>query len=71
MPPTDADLADFQSALLELLAQPLSPAEIERRLRTDAAFAPYRDYVESFDLRMIEVAAALVKKWGRQVAEAG
>ncbi len=71
MPPSDAELAAFQSALLELLAEPLSPAEIERRLRSDAAFEPHRAYIESFDLKMIEAAALLVKKWGRQTVETG
>lgn len=69
MPLSDAELAAFQSALLELLAQPLTPAEIARRLQTDPAFTAHRDYIGSFDPRMIEVAALLVKKWGRRSDE--
>ena len=64
--PHDARLAAFQAALLELLAQGLSPEEVIARLRSDAAFAPFADYVETFEPRMVEVAAALVKKWGRR-----
>ena len=63
------DLARFQAALLELLARELPPEEIIRRLREDTAFAPYRSYVETFEPRFLEVASALVKKWG--VREAG
>ena len=69
MTSTEADLAAFQSALLELLAEPLPPSESQHRLRTDAAFAAHRDYVETFDLRMIEVASALVKKWGQRIED--
>ena len=65
-PPIDDDLALFQSALLELLSQPLLVPEIQQRLRHDAAFAPFQDYIESFEPRMIEVAAELTQKWGRR-----
>ena len=60
------DLAAFQSALLELLAQELPADVIERRLREDAVFAEFRTYVETFEPRMLAVAAELVKKWGRR-----
>ena len=61
----EADLARFQAALLDLLALPISPEEIARRLREDEAFAPFREYSASFEPRFLEVAASLVKKWGR------
>lgn len=61
---TDDALAAFQAALLELLAQDLPVEEVMRRLRHDPAFERFRDYVDSFEPRMIEVAAGLVKKWG-------
>ena len=63
--PDEIELAQFQAALLELLAQSISPEEIARRLREDAVFAPYREYSASFEPRFLEVAASLVKKWGR------
>lgn len=62
---TDRELAAFQAALLNLLQQPLTPGEILVRLRGDAAFKPYAEYVEKMDVRSIEVAAVLVKKWGK------
>jgi len=64
----EVQLACFQAALLDLLAQPISADEIARRLREEAVFAPYREYSVGFELRFLEVAAALVKKWGREDA---
>jgi len=61
----EIELARFQAALLELLAQPISSEEIARRLREEAVFAPYREYSAGFEPRFLEVAASLVKKWGR------
>jgi hypothetical protein len=62
----DKSLADFQAALLDLLVQPL-PAEImHERLRTAPEFQEYQAYIADFEPRMIEVAAELVKKWGRR-----
>lgn len=59
----DDSLAAFQAALLELLDEQLSTDEILRRLKTDAAFRPFQAYIASFEPRMVEVAAELVKKW--------
>lgn len=59
-------LAQFQATLLELLSQQLAPQEIMQRLRSEAAFAPYQDYVATFEPHMVEVAALLVKKWARR-----
>jgi hypothetical protein len=64
----DDALAGFQAALLALLAEDLPVEEIQRRLRHDPAFERFREYVDGFEPRMIEVAAALVKKWGRRDA---
>ena len=65
MQPAD-DLAAFQAALLALLAEDLPAETLLHRLREDAAFAGYREYVEGFEPRMLAVAAELVKKWGKQ-----
>ncbi len=61
--PTEAQLAGFQAALLDLLAQDLPPEEV-RRLAEDAALAPFAAYVRTFEPRMLATAAQLVKKWG-------
>lgn len=60
------ELAAFQAALLELLAQPLPPEEMMRRLHTDAVFAAHQDYIATFEPRMVEISAILVKKWGQR-----
>ena len=59
-------LAAFQGALLNLLAEDLPSEELRRHLTTDPAFAPYQDYIATFEPRMVEVAAELVKKWGQR-----
>jgi len=64
MPSPDA-LADFQNALVELLAEGLPTELICVKLRDDPAFAEFRDYVTALDPRMLEVAVELVQKWGR------
>ena len=56
----------FRCSALEVLAQDLPLIEIERRLSEDAAFAGFRDYVQSFEPRMLAVAVQLVKKWGKR-----
>ena len=62
---TDSELAHFQSRLLDGLSQPGSAEDILRRLRADQSLVPYHGYIAGFDPRMVEVAAILVKKWGR------
>lgn len=65
MPSSEA-LAEFQDALLELLSQDLPTEAIVAKLRDDAAFAAFRDYVVMLEPRMLEVAVELTKKWGRR-----
>ena len=57
-------LARFQSALLDVLHECSTLEELRDRLEKDEAFEPYRDYVQSFDSRMLLTAAELTKKWG-------
>ena len=63
----NAALWEFQTALLELLSQPLPAEEKLRRLHIDAAFEPYREYTQTFDLRSVAVASELVLKWGKKL----
>ena len=67
MTPAEA-LAAFQDALLDLLDRGLPVEQIEERLREDPAFAAFRDYADSIEPRMLEVAGELVRKWGRRVS---
>jgi hypothetical protein len=65
-PEDDAQLARYQVALCELFFEDLPPEAIAARLRTDAAFAPFRRYVESFPLHLIASVAMLQRRWGRR-----
>jgi hypothetical protein len=67
------DLAKFQADLLEILAAETDSPEILAALalqhcpmgdRSSAIYGELRNYLESADPAMLEVAAALVKKWG-------
>ena len=73
MPPesTIDQIGEFQGALVELLAQDLSLEAVQKRLHEEPAFAPFQDYVHGFEARMLEVAALLVKKWGKRSAQGG
>jgi hypothetical protein len=62
----DATLAAYQTAFSELLALDLPADEKARRLATEAAFDPYRAYVTTFDLRLIETLSALCRVHARR-----
>ena len=66
MPPES--LADFQDALLTLLAEGLPPEEVRARLLADPRLVAFRDYVAAIEPRMLVVAGELVRKWGRRRA---
>jgi hypothetical protein len=67
-PPDDA-LLRYQDALMNLLASNVPVSEIQKRLREDEVFQPYKNYVESFEPRMIEVAIELINKWGQRIPQ--
>lgn len=60
-------LAQFQTALLDVLHECSTIEELRERLDKDSAFEPYRDYVRAFDPRMLLTAAELTKKWGMRL----
>lgn len=62
----DETLARFQSALLLLLKEDLTEAEVRERLAHDPAFEPFRTEVRAFDGRALGIAARVVKKWARR-----
>jgi hypothetical protein len=57
----DHELAAYQAALLELLAEVQSAAELAARAAEAPALAPFRAYIERFDARSVEISAMLVK----------
>ena len=64
----DPELAAFQACLLETLHQQTEAASILALLRASEATLPYAEYISSFEPEMLELAAMLVKKWGRKAA---
>ncbi|MCU0533391.1 MAG: hypothetical protein MUD14_05795 [Hydrococcus sp. Prado102] len=58
------ELAAFQATLLEVLDRDVET--IQAQLQDNPAFAPFQEYINTFDESAIEVAAELVKKWGRR-----
>lgn len=59
-------LARFQSALVGLLAEGLSPADTRARLARDPEFEPFRELVATIDERSLGVASRIVKKYARR-----
>ncbi len=64
----DPELAAFQACLLETLHRQTDAASILAALRASEATQPFTDYVNSFEPEMLELAAMLVKKWGRKAS---
>jgi hypothetical protein len=60
-------LAEFQSALLRLLAEARSPEDTLAQLRARPEFRPFADYVATFDARAVATAIELVQRWGRRL----
>jgi hypothetical protein len=58
-----AELASYQEALVEILLLDLAPAEQHRRLLEDPRARPFFAYVQSIELRCLEVTSALMKRW--------
>jgi hypothetical protein len=59
----DDELAAFQALLLDRLERGVPPDQLKAELLAHPAAAPFRDYVESFEPRCLEVASHIVKKW--------
>lgn len=64
------EIASFQEAFLELLSEESAGDALHRRLTTDPRFSRYRDQVARWDVRMLAVAAELLKKWGVRSGDA-
>jgi hypothetical protein len=60
------ELARLQDRLLELLHEETDSAVIRDRLEAEFGDSGFRDFIQQMEPRMIEVAAELVKKWGRR-----
>ena len=69
------NIAEFQSLLLEILDSQQNAGTIRNRLNADIALTQIGEcdvqqelvkYIETCDPVMLEIAAILVKKWGRK-----
>jgi D-arabinose 1-dehydrogenase-like Zn-dependent alcohol dehydrogenase len=65
----DDALAAFQSTFLDTLADAASPEEALVTLRAAPTCAPYRDWIDSFEPRGLEVGMSLVGHWGGRTWE--
>ncbi len=63
------ELASFQSTLLEKLSSQDEPDLIKATLQQEPLSPALHDYVQTFDLEMVEIAAELVKKWGKRLSQ--
>lgn len=59
----ERELAAFQAALLESLYESTDPADALRRLRDHPDARPFSDYVETFELRGVEIGRQLCHQW--------
>jgi len=57
-------LAGYQGVLLEILATASSVEDAAASIRTLPLTGPFRSHRDDQDLRMIEVAMQLTRKWG-------
>jgi hypothetical protein len=62
---SEEELANFQAALLELLDTQQDLKDMRSQLQQNPAFAAFQEYLNTFDDKMLGVAAELVKKWAR------
>lgn len=63
-----AAIAEFQAALLELLAEEgMDAVRARERLASEPQFEAFRDWVATFEPRMIETAIVLTRRWGRRL----
>ncbi len=65
----DLKLALYQERLLDLLNSELSAKQIIDLLQDDSSLSIYREYIGTFEPRMVDVAKQLVKRWGKTAAQ--
>ncbi len=63
------ELARFQSTLLETLSSQDEPDVIKATLQQEVLSPALQDYVQTFEPEMVEIAAELVKLWGKRLSQ--
>jgi hypothetical protein len=62
----DDELARFQAVLLDVLASCDAPSDLPSQIAQRDDSKAFGEYVAAMEPRMLEVAAALMKKWGKR-----
>jgi hypothetical protein len=62
----ETEIAIFQESLLEILSSQVEPTQILTTLEKSSKSDTMSKYVSTFDPRMVQLAADLVKQWGRR-----
>ncbi|MGB8700071.1 MAG: hypothetical protein WCD18_11700 [Thermosynechococcaceae cyanobacterium] len=60
------EIADFQASLLEILSSESDPVKILTECQGLSTPDAMTKYIATFDPRMVQVAADLVKQWGKR-----
>ena len=63
------ELATFQSILLEKLSSQDDPDMLLATLQQEKLSPFLLDYIQTFEPEMVEIAASLVKKWGKRLSK--
>jgi hypothetical protein len=61
----ESEIAAFQASLLEILSTQSDPTQTGQMLEDLSTTDAMTAYIATFDPRMVQVAADLVKQWGR------
>jgi hypothetical protein len=68
-PMQETEIATFQESLLEILSAQSSPSQILMTLQELSTPNAMAEYTATFDPRMIQLAADLVKQWGKRYSD--
>jgi hypothetical protein len=62
----EIEIETFQASLLEILSSQTDPAQILTTLQESSKSNAMSECIATFDPRMVQLAADLVKQWGRR-----
>jgi hypothetical protein len=62
----EIEIETFQASLLEILSSQTDPAQVLTTLQESSKSNAMSEYIATFDPRMVQLAANLVKQWGRR-----
>jgi hypothetical protein len=65
----EIEIETFQASLLEILSSQTDPAQVLTTLQESSKSNAMSEYIATFDPRMVQLAANLVKQWGRRYCD--